>query len=77
MRIDGRRRRSGNVEDRRSIGGRAIGIGGGILGAIVIGVITLLSGGNIGDVARNVIGNQASAPGRQRSMWNRGGPTAC
>lgn len=61
MRIDGRRR-SGNVEDRRSIGGRAIGIGGGILGAIVIGVITLLSGGNIGDVARNVIGNQASVP---------------
>ena len=61
MRIDGRRR-SCNVEDRRSIGGRAIGIGGGILGAIVIGVITLLSGGNIGDVARNVIGNQASAP---------------
>ncbi len=50
------------MEDRRSIGGRAIGIGGGILGAIVIGVITLLSGGNIGDVARNVIGNQASVP---------------
>ncbi len=71
MRIDGRRR-SGNVEDRRSIGGRAIGIGGGILGAIVIGVITLLSGGNIGDVARNVIGNQD-----REVCGDRGGPTAC
>ena len=38
------------------------GIGGGVLGAIVIGIITLLSGGNIGDVARNVMGSQTGQP---------------
>lgn len=57
MRIDGRRR-SGNIIDRRGISGRSVGIGGGILGAVVIGLITLLSGGDLGDVARNVIGQQ-------------------
>ncbi|MDE6006325.1 MAG: neutral zinc metallopeptidase [Muribaculaceae bacterium] len=60
MRIDGRRR-SGNVEDRRGISGRSIGIGGGILGAVIIGIMTLLSGGDLGDVARNVMNNQAGA----------------
>lgn len=59
MRIDGRRR-SGNVEDRRGMSGRSIGIGGGILGAVIIGIVTLLSGGDLGDVARNVMGNQGS-----------------
>lgn len=59
MRIDGRRR-SGNVEDRRGMSGRSIGIGGGILGAVIIGIVTLLSGGDLGDVARNVMGNQGA-----------------
>lgn len=59
MRLDGRRR-SGNVVDRRGVSGKAVGIGGGVIGAIVIGIITLLSGGNIGDVARNVIGSQSA-----------------
>lgn len=58
MRIDGRRR-SGNIVDRRGVSGKTVGIGGGILGAVVIGIITLLSGGNLGDVARNVMGSQA------------------
>lgn len=58
MRIDGRRR-SGNIEDRRGSTGRAVGIGGGILGAVIIGIVTLLSGGDLGDVARNVMGNQS------------------
>lgn len=59
MRIDGRRR-SSNVEDRRGMSGRSIGIGGGILGAVIIGIVTLLSGGDLGDVARNVMGNQGA-----------------
>lgn len=57
MRIDGRRR-SGNVEDRRGVSGRSIGIGGGIIGAVIIGIFTLLQGGDLGDVARNVMNNQ-------------------
>lgn len=65
MRIDGRRR-SGNVDDRRGqSSGRAIGIGGGIVGAIIVGIITLLSGGDLGDVARNVIGNQMQQGGQE------------
>lgn len=60
MRIDGRRR-SGNIIDRRGVSGRSLGIGGGIVGAIVIGLITLLSGGDLGDVARNVMGQQGIA----------------
>lgn len=60
MRLDGRRR-SGNVEDRRGLSGRSVGIGGGILGAVVIGIITLLSGGDLGDVARNIM-NQSGQP---------------
>ena len=52
MRLDGRRN-SNNVVDRRS-SGKALGIGGGIVGVIVAGIITLLSGGNIGDVVEQI-----------------------
>lgn len=55
MRLDGRRN-SSNIEDRRHISGKAIGIGGGITGVIVAAIITLLSGGSLTDVARNTIG---------------------
>ena len=51
MRLDGRRG-SGNIQDRRGVSGKAIGIGGGIVGVIVAAVITLFSGGDMGDVAR-------------------------
>ena len=62
MRLDGRRR-SGNIDDRRSSGsGRAIGIGGGILGLIIVAGLTLLPGGSLGDVINNVMGSQQSAP---------------
>lgn len=54
MRLDGRRN-SSNVEDRRGLSGRTIGIGGGIIGVIAVAVITLLSGGNIGDIVSNVV----------------------
>lgn len=56
MRLDGRRN-SNNVVDRRGMG-KALGIGGGIVGVIVAGIITLLSGGNIGDVLQTVAGSQ-------------------
>lgn len=54
MRLDGRRR-SGNVVDKRGVSGRAIGVGGGIVGVIVAGLIALLSGGDIGDVAQSAL----------------------
>ncbi len=43
------RRRSGNVEDRRRIGGRGIAVGGG-LGGVAIVVLYLLLGGNPSDL---------------------------
>ncbi len=51
MRMDGRRE-SRNVEDRRGKGGSAAGLG--IGGVAVVAIITLLMGGNISDVFRNV-----------------------
>ena len=55
MRLDGRRE-SENVEDRRGMGtGTKIGLGG-IGGLIIAGLITLLMGGNIGDVLQQAGG---------------------
>ncbi len=58
MRLDGRRN-SNNVSDRRGLSGRSVGIGGGIVGAIIVAVVTLLGGGDVGDVINNVIGQQS------------------
>ena len=55
--MDGRRR-SGNVEDRRGqrmSGGKIVG--GGIVGLIIIAAVTLFTGGDLGDVLRNVMGS--------------------
>lgn len=51
MKLDGRRE-SGNVEDRRGLSGGTVGLGLG--GVLIVGIITLLMGGNIGDVLKNV-----------------------
>lgn len=56
MRLNGRRT-SNNVQDRRGISGRAAGIGGGIIGIIVVAAVTLLSGGDLGDVIGNIAGS--------------------
>lgn len=63
MRLDGRRN-SSNVEDRRHLSGRSIGIGGGIVGIIAVAIITLISGGNIGDVISNVVGQSSMTTGQ-------------
>ena len=50
MRLDGRRQ-STNVDDRRSSGGRTAAYGGiGLGGLVIVGIITLLLGGNPADV---------------------------
>lgn len=54
MKLDGRRE-STNVEDRRGKGGMVRTAGGlGIGGVIIVGLITLLMGGDLGDVVNNV-----------------------
>ena len=52
MKLDGRRE-SSNVEDRRGSTGKIAG-GLGIGGVIIVGLITLLRGGDLGDVFNNV-----------------------
>ena len=59
MRWQGRRQ-SGNVDDRRGSSGKRLAVGGG-LGTIVLVVITLLMGGDIGDVLRLVTGGNDAA----------------
>lgn len=59
MRLDGRRE-STNVDDRRGRGGVAKAGGLGLGGLIVVGIITLLLGGNPADVI-NTVGSMQSA----------------
>ena len=58
MRWQGRRQ-SGNVEDRRGSTGKRVAVGGGI-GTIILVVITLLTGGDLGDVLSLVTGGNNS-----------------
>ncbi len=51
--MDGRRT-SGNVDDRRGIKGGGKLVGGGIVGIIAVVIMTLLSGGGIGDIFSNL-----------------------
>jgi len=45
--------------------GKRLGIGGGIVGVIVVAIVTLLGGGNIGDVFYNVMNQSGIADSRQ------------
>lgn len=56
MKLDGRRQ-SNNISDRRGVSGKTIA-GGGIVAVVIGAIITLLSGGDLGDVLNNVIGQQ-------------------
>ncbi len=47
------------MNDRRGLSGRAAGIGGGIIGLIVVAVVTLMNGGGVSDVLQNIIGQQS------------------
>ena len=61
MKLTGRRT-SSNVEDRRGMStGAKAGIGG-LGGIIVIALMTLMGGGNLGDVVQNVVQQQMQAP---------------
>ena len=63
MRLEGRRE-SENVEDRRGMGtGTKVGLGG-IGGLIIAGLITLLMGGNIGDVLGMAMQDGGQADGQ-------------
>ncbi len=53
MKLDGRRE-SSNVDDRRRAGGATIA-GVGLGGIVIVGLLTLLMGGNLGDVLTNVL----------------------
>ncbi len=65
MRLQGRRN-STNVSDRRHISGKSIGVGGGIVGFIIVAIVTLLGGGDLSDVIGNIAGSQQglSMPGQ-------------
>jgi hypothetical protein len=70
MKLDGRRE-STHVEDRRGLsGGSKAGIG--IGGIAIIAIVTLLMGGDLGDVFRNV----ASSGGMQSAVETSYEPTA-
>lgn len=70
MKLSGRRE-SNNVEDRRRMsGGTKAGIGG-IGGVVLIAIITLLSGGNLGDVFTNVMQQQTSNVIEQQATGQR------
>lgn len=73
--MDGRRT-SGNVDDRRRISGKTVGVGGGIIGIIAVAVITLLSGGSLGDVVGNVLGSGAMNQLQVQSPAGNYEPTA-
>jgi hypothetical protein len=72
MKLDGRRT-SNNVQDRRGLSGSSIGIGGGIVGIIIAGIITLLSGGDVSDILGSVMDQAGQA---QTSYANNYQPDA-
>jgi len=55
------RRQSTNVEDRRRVSGKQLGVGGGLAGVILV-VVVLLMGGDPGALLRILQNNQPAAP---------------
>ena len=53
------RRQSSNVDDRRSTG-KKVAIGGGLGAVVIAAIMTLLNGGNMGDVVQQVANNALS-----------------
>jgi len=70
MKLSGRRE-SSNVEDRRGMSGTTKAGIGGVGGVILIAIVTLLSGGDLGDVVSNVIGQQTSQLTEQQATGQR------
>ena len=68
MKLDGRRE-STHVEDRIGVGGKAAGLG--IGGVAIVAILTLLMGGNLGDVFQTVV--QSGGLGQTVSSYE---PTA-
>ncbi len=64
MKLDGRRE-SSNVEDRRGGAGKAVGMGLG--GVAIVALITLLMGGNLGDVLQTVVQSGGMGMGTETS----------
>jgi len=62
------RRQSSNVEDRRGSSGRKIAVGGG-LGTLVVAILYLLLGGNLGDNAPDLqLSPQVDIPAESRPL---------
>src|SRR2546423_1170362 len=59
-------RRSDNVEDQRGVSGRAIALGGGGIGTIVLVLLYLLMGGNPRQLVQKLPQNSAPAPSAQQ-----------
>lgn len=69
MRLNGRRNSSNLSDQRGSSTGKKLGIGGGIVGVIVVAIVTLMGGGNIGDVISNVVGSGSLQQTSQSSQY--------
>lgn len=46
--------------------GKAVGIGGGIVGVLIVGILTLLNGGSVSDVVRNISGQQTMTQNKEQ-----------
>jgi len=62
------RRESSNVEDRRGMSGRKLAVGGGI-GGIVVAILYLLLGGDLGDSVQDLqLSPQIGGPAESRPL---------
>jgi uncharacterized protein len=59
-------RRSDNVEDQRGVSGKALAMGGGGIGTVILVILYLLMGGNPQQLTQNLQQNSAPAPSAQQ-----------